>query len=86
MFVNYLKSAWRNISRNRFYAVINIAGLSIGFLTAILILLFIKDEMNFDKHHSKYERIYRLESNFNINGKHDKFAIVPIPMGPAFKI
>lgn len=86
MFVNYFKSAWRNISRNRFYAVINIAGLSIGFLTAILILLFIKDEMNFDKHHSKYERIYRLESNFNINGKHDKFAIVPIPMGPAFKI
>jgi putative ABC transport system permease protein len=86
MLFNYLKSAWRNITRNKFYAVINIAGLSIGFLTTILILLFVQDELNYDKHHSKYERIYRIESNFNINGKHDKFAIVPIPMGPAFKI
>ena len=86
MFKNYLISLYRNIIRNRFYSILNIVGLSVGIAAAIFILLFVQDELSYDKYHSKYERIYRIESDFFINGKNDKFAIVPIPMGPALKI
>ncbi|OFY29892.1 MAG: hypothetical protein A2X09_16315 [Bacteroidetes bacterium GWF2_43_11] len=86
MFKSYLKTTWRNLTRNKFYAIINIAGLSIGILTAIFLLLFVQDELTYDKHNEKYKRIYRLESHFDIAGKQDLFAVVPIPMAPALKI
>jgi len=86
MFKNYIISLYRNIVRNRFYSILNIVGLSVGIATAIFILLFVQDEMSYDKYHLKHERIYRIESDFFINGKADKFAIMPIPMGPALKI
>ena len=86
MLKSYLQSAWRSLSRNKFYAFINIAGLSAGIMASIFILLYIRDELSFDKHHSKYERIYRVASHFNINGKDDRFAIAALPMGPACKL
>jgi putative ABC transport system permease protein len=52
----------------------------------IFILLYVKDELTFDRHNEKHSRIYRIESNFNISNRHDLFAIVPVPMGPAFKL
>lgn len=86
MLKNYLLSLYRNITRNRFYSILNITGLSVGIAAAIFILLYVQDELSYDKHNEKHERIYRIESDFNISNKHDKFAIVPIPMGPALKI
>ncbi|MCB0804229.1 MAG: ABC transporter permease [Bacteroidales bacterium] len=85
MIRNYLISLYRNIVRNKFYSVLNILGLSVGLAAAIFILLYVQDELSFDKYNEKYERIYRLESDFTISGKHDHFAIVPVPMGPAIK-
>ncbi len=86
MFKNFLISAVRNFSRNKFYTLLNILGLSVGLAAFIFILLFVRDEMTYDKHNEKHERIYRIESNFNISNRHDLFAIVPVPMGPAFKL
>jgi putative ABC transport system permease protein len=86
MLKNYLLSLYRNIIRNRFYSILNITGLSVGIASAIFILLYVQDEMSYDKHNEKHKRIYRIESDFNISNKHDRFAIVPIPMGPALKI
>jgi putative ABC transport system permease protein len=86
MLKNYLLSLYRNISRNRFYSFLNIAGLSIGIAAAIFILLYVQDELSFDKYNKKRDRIFRIESDFTIGNKHDKFAIVPVPMGPALKI
>jgi putative ABC transport system permease protein len=86
MFRNYIISAFRNISRNKFYTALNITGLSVGMAAFIFILLFIRDELTYDRHNEKYKRIYRIESNFNIANKHDMFAVVPVPMGPAFKL
>jgi putative ABC transport system permease protein len=86
MFKNYLISLYRNIVRNRFYSILNIVGLSVGIASAIFILLFVRDEMSYDKHHEKHNRIYRIESDFFVNGKADQFAIVPLPMGPALQI
>lgn len=86
MFWNYIKSAYRNFTRNKFYTLINILGLSVGLAAFIFILFYLKDEVGYDKHNVKYQQIHRLDSEFNINNKVDKFAIVPVPMGPAFKL
>jgi len=86
MFRNFLKSLYRNIIRNKFYSALNIIGLSVGLATALVILLYVQDELSYDKYNSKYDRIFRLEGKFVVNNKPDQFAVVPNPMGPAFKL
>ncbi len=86
MLFNYLKSALRNITKNKFYSALNISGLAIGIAAFVFILLYVSNELTYDKYHQKASRIYRVESDFTISGKHDQFAIVPVPMGPALKI
>jgi len=61
-------------------------GLSLGLTAVFFILLYINDELGYDKHFKNYERIYRLEGDFTINNKHDRFAVSSIPLAPALKI
>jgi len=61
MFKNYFKTAWRNLLKNKFYSLINIAGLTAGLAVGILILLWVQDELSFDGFHKKTADIYRLE-------------------------
>jgi putative ABC transport system permease protein len=85
MLKNYLIVAWRNISRDKFYTLLNIIGLAIGLTTAIFIFLYIVDELTYDKSHMNYKRIYRLESHFVFNDKDDLFAVTQIPLAPTLK-
>ena len=64
MIRNYLKIAFRNISRNRVYSFINITGLAIGLAATMLILLYTKDEVSYDRFHSKNPNIYRVTSQW----------------------
>ena len=64
MLKNYFKVALRFIFRNKLTAVINIAGLALAMACSVLILLFIRDELSYDKFHPKADRIYRLTRNF----------------------
>jgi putative ABC transport system permease protein len=75
---------YRNFFRNKFYSSLNIIGLSIGLICTILIVLYIKDELSYDKYNLKRERIVRLGSDFTINGKRDLIAASPLPYGPKF--
>ena len=59
MFKNYLKIALRNILRNKVYSFINIVGLAIGMACSILILLWVQDELNYEKHHEKADHIFQ---------------------------
>ncbi len=86
MISNYIRSAARNFSRNKFYTFLNILGLSLGLTATFFILLYIRDELGYDKHFSKHERIYRLEGDFTINNKHDRFAVSSSAIAPALKI
>jgi putative ABC transport system permease protein len=54
VFKNYLIIAFRNILKQKTYSLINIAGLAIGIACCILILLFVNDELNYDKFHKNY--------------------------------
>jgi putative ABC transport system permease protein len=68
MFKNYFKTAFRNLTRNKVYSFINIAGLSIGLACAMFIMLYVKDEVSYDRFHKNVNNIYRIarKSNGNI--------------------
>jgi putative ABC transport system permease protein len=69
MLKNYLKIAFRNIKKHAGYSLINVAGLAIGMACCILILLFVFDELNYDKFHKNHDRIYRVTRKwFNADG------------------
>lgn len=59
MLKNYIKITWRNIRNHKIYSFINIMGLAVGMACCILILLWIQDELSFDKFHENYSDIYR---------------------------
>lgn len=62
MFQNYLKVAWRNISRYQAYAFINITGLTMGLSVAIVLFLIVRFETGFDQDHAQAKRIYQIKS------------------------
>jgi putative ABC transport system permease protein len=62
MFKNYFKTAWRNILKNKFYAFINITGLTVGLSVGLLILLWVSDELSFDTFHSKAPQLYQVNA------------------------
>ena len=62
MIKNYFKIAFRNLARNKVYSFINIAGLSLGLACAMLIILYVKDEVSYDRFHTERNHIYRVVS------------------------
>lgn len=60
MLMNHLKSIYRSLKNSKGYSMINISGLAIGFSAAILISIYVKQELTFDKHYKHYESTYRL--------------------------
>lgn len=83
MILSFLTVAKRMLLKNKQYSILNIAGLSIGLACFILIALWIKNEICFDRFHSKAERIYRVAST--MREEHGLFdqAITCIPLAPA---
>jgi putative ABC transport system permease protein len=78
MFRNYLLTALRNIIRHKLYSFINIGGLAVGLACVIFVLLFIRDELSYDKWISGTENLYRVEKTSYPLG-HDPFAIARVP-------
>ena len=60
MFKNYIKIVIRNIRKQKIYSIINISGLSIGMACTFLILLWVQDELSYDKFHKNIDRLYRV--------------------------
>jgi putative ABC transport system permease protein len=81
MFRNYLKTAFRNLKRNKSYAFINILGLSIGIAACLLIFLVLQFETSFDTFHKNKERIYRLVSEYHNPDGVGYSEGVPFPTG-----
>ncbi|MDN3655937.1 ABC transporter permease [Ferruginibacter paludis] len=69
MIKNYFKIAWRNLINSKGYSAINIGGLAVGMAVAMMIGLWIYDEINYDKYHKNYDRIARVMQNQNFNGE-----------------
>jgi putative ABC transport system permease protein len=85
MFRNYLKTAWRNVRKNRIFSVLNILGLAIGLSCFLLIVLYVVDELRFDRFHDKADRIFRIHSDIRFGGSDLTLTVSPDPMGAALK-
>jgi len=85
MFKNYLLITIRNLFKNKTYSFINIAGLSIGIMCSLLILLWVFDELSYDRFLPKSERLYQVRINAHFDGKIGSWTSVPLPMGEALK-
>lgn len=81
MIKNYLKIAWRNLLKNKTFSLINIAGLSVGMAVALLIGLWIRDEITFSKNHDNYDRIVAVMQHQTFNGVKGTQTAVPYLMG-----
>lgn len=84
MFRNYFKIALRNLQRNKVYAFINVAGLSIGLACTMLILLYVKDEVSFDRFHHNGPHIYRVVTKSTNRGVEYKQSNTGLLQGPRF--
>lgn len=85
MFKNYLKIALRNIRNHKGYSFINIFGLAVGMACCILILLWVQDELRYDRFHENADQIYRVALGDPVLGPDKSAAVTPIPLAPAAK-
>ena len=81
MLRNYLKIAWRNLLKNKTHSFINITGLSVGMAVAMLISLWIWDELSYNKYHADYDRIVQVMQHQTTNGDVGTKRALPIPLG-----
>src|SRR5258708_66802 len=85
MLRNYLKTAWRNLLKNKFYSLINMAGLTAGLAIGILILLWVQDELSFDSFHKNAPNIYRVELWGGTGASRQIWTVGVAPIGPLAK-
>ncbi|MFC1556051.1 ABC transporter permease [candidate division KSB1 bacterium] len=83
MFKNYLTIAFRNILRQKGFSFINLSGLAIGMACCILILLFVQDELSFDRYHENSDRLYRVVTDAYMSGTLSQFARCPLAIPTA---
>jgi putative ABC transport system permease protein len=85
MFKNYLKQAWRSITKNKSYSLLNIIGLSAGLTCFAFIALWVNDELSYDKFNTNYNRIVRLTSKEKTETGMSESAVSSAPMAKALK-
>ncbi len=85
MIRNYFRVAIRNITRHKVFTFLNIAGLAIGMAASLLILLWVQDELSYDRFNKKGEHIYRVEEDQFYSGARYHVTVTPHPSGPVWK-
>jgi putative ABC transport system permease protein len=82
---HYFKLIWRGLMRSKSFSFINITGLAIGMAAAILIFLWIRNELTMDRFHSKGDRVYLILNRAKFADGVDVWAATPSPLGPELK-
>jgi putative ABC transport system permease protein len=83
MIKNYFKTAWRNMMRNKTSSFINISGLSIGIACVLMIVIYIQNELSYDKFHKDADRIFQVTLKGNMGGQEFWAGNTPPPVGKA---
>ncbi|MEL6562253.1 MAG: ABC transporter permease, partial [Bacteroidota bacterium] len=81
MVKNYLIVALRHLKRQPAYSLLNILGLTIGIISSLLIVLYLSNELGYDEHHTKADRIYRVNANISEPDNAFRWASSQLPMG-----
>ena len=85
MLINYFKIAWRTIKKNKLFSAINILGLSIGIALCFMIMLYVQDELSYDRFNKNADHIARIIFNANINGGKISESVVMAPVAATLK-
>src|SRR6266487_5380415 len=85
MIRNFFKIAYRNLLRNKGFSFINIAGLAIGMTSAMLILLWVQNEISYDRFYNKTDRIYKMYNRDKVNGEMQAIDQSPTALATALK-
>ncbi len=83
MLKNYLTLAFRTLRKQRFFTLINILGLAIGIASCLVIVLFVNNELSYDRFYRNANRIYRVNGEIKFGGNHYKLAVAPAPLADA---
>lgn len=85
MIKNYLKVAWRNLVKNKVYSFLNIVGLASGMAVAMIIGLWMYDEISGNKHFKNYDKLYQVMMHQTFDGKRGTQQALPFPVGEELK-
>src|SRR3954464_16060728 len=85
MLYNNLRSAYRNLKRHRIYSIINVSGLAVSLAACWMIVLYIKDELSYDRFNLNVDRIVRVTQHESWDGGNMNIAVTPAPLAPALK-
>lgn len=85
MIKNYIKTAFRNLLKNKGFTTINVLGLALGLATCLLIVFYVFDELSFDKYNANLDRIYRVNNEIKFGGNENSYAVAPAPLAAALK-
>ncbi len=76
---------FRFLRREKWLTAINVSGLAVGLACFFIIALYIRDEFNYDRFHTQYQRIFRVIGILDLNGQGEQSSSCPFPVGPALK-
>ena len=85
MLINNLRTAYRNLKRHKIYSFINVFGLAVSLAACWLIVLYITDELSFDRFNKKADRIVRVVQHESWDGGNMNIAVTPAPLAPRLK-
>src|ERR1700722_911926 len=87
MLENYLKIAYRNLTRNKAFSFINILGLAVGLATCILMISYIYSELGYDQQYNNTDRIFRIayKANKKVNAEDKSWASTSAPIAEGLK-
>ncbi|MGA0560322.1 ABC transporter permease [Larkinella sp. VNQ87] len=86
MLQNYFKIAWRNLTAQRSYTLLNILGLSVGMAGGLLLFLFIRYHLSTDRHHTQFDRIFRVVTDMHLDdGSVEYYPEAPLPMAQTLR-
>ena len=80
MIRNYIKTAYRSLSKNKGFTLLNVLGLAVGLATCLLIVFYVADELGYDHFNKNFDRIYRLDETVKYNGDLMQDAVCPAPL------
>jgi putative ABC transport system permease protein len=85
MFKNYVKTAFRTLIKNKGFTVLNVLGLSLGLASCLLIILYVVDELSYDRYNIKADRIYRVNEDLKLGENNVHYAVCMPPLAQALK-
>jgi putative ABC transport system permease protein len=85
MIRNYIKTALRSLLKNKGFTFINTFGLALGLASFLLIVFYVVDELSYDRYNTKYDRIYRVNTDLKYHGTVTSYATTAVPVAAALK-